>query len=259
MMGLSLAFSVAWIAAIVLSLWNISALVRSLLNVGSASHQFWWNWWVQAAVAVGTIGAVFVAIFGKPIRSKCFQPRLEVALKNEVGERTPRTIGRLPDGQWRFEESPYYHLRVSNERGDWAPAKEVEVILVGIEDVDGRLIWEGEVPMRWRNQEFVAHTRRIGPDGDCDLCCVGAESGFSLLVRLPLTSLTTTATSGVNTQNVKEGFTIVARLQVRCSNQVRPVTFRFRLAWSGRWARADDEMRQNMVITQLASLPAVEQ
>ena len=28
-----------------------------------SAAQFWWNWWVSLAVAIGTIGAVLVALF----------------------------------------------------------------------------------------------------------------------------------------------------------------------------------------------------
>jgi len=30
--------------------------------------QFWWNWWVNAAVAFGTLTAAFVALFGQAFR-----------------------------------------------------------------------------------------------------------------------------------------------------------------------------------------------
>ena len=230
------------------------------LSCGAPSKgcQFWWNWWVQVAVAVGTIGAVFVALCGKAIRSKSLLPQLKLTVRSKTGEKTPRIIEHLPNGTVRYEESRYYHLTISNSRADWAPAEDVAAILVGIETKDSageyRLAWEGEVPMRWRNQEFVPPTRRIGPKGDCDLCCIGKESGFSLLILFPLTSLTTTAKNAVNTRDIKGAYTIVVRLLARCSNQATPVTFRFELAWSGKWEDGDTEMGREMVVTELPSL-----
>ena len=110
--------------------------------------------------------------------------------------------------------------------------------------------------MRWRNQEYVSNTRRIGPEGDCDLCYIGEESGLSLLVRFALTSLTTTTENGINTQGIKGQCTMVARLQARCSNQARPVTCRIQLAWNGVWTGDDTEMNHNMVITKLPDMVA---
>jgi hypothetical protein len=253
MILLSAVFTIGWVIAFGFS-FSVPHAIDSWFTGSGMNQKFWWNWWLQLAVALGTIGAVVVALFGKPIRSKLFPPHLQMKLRSEAGEKTPRIIDRLPDGQLRYENARFYHLKVSNSRGDWSPAKDVEVILVGIEDGANRLRWEGEVPMRWRNQEYVPNTRRIGPEGDCDLCFIGNESGFSLLVRFALTSLTTTAESGVNTQDLRGQCMMVVRLQARCSNQVHPVTFRFQLAWNGAWADGDAEMRQNMVIDQLPNM-----
>jgi hypothetical protein len=33
---------------------------------------FWWNWWINAAVAVATFLAVLVALFGQAFRAKFF-------------------------------------------------------------------------------------------------------------------------------------------------------------------------------------------
>lgn len=232
MIELSAAFVLGWTIAIVSAL-SATGVFASWFRITGMDRQFWWNWWVQVAVAVGTIGAVVVAVFGKPIRSRWFPPRIQMKLRSAVGEKTPRIIERLPSGECRFENARFWHVRISNSRGDWSPAKDVEVILVGIEDGADRLVWEGEVPMRWRNREHVPGTRRIGPEGDCDLCYIGEESGLSLLVRFALTSLNTTAENGINTQGIKGRCTMVLRLQARCSNQVRPATFRFRLTWNG--------------------------
>lgn len=48
---------------------------------------FWLNWGVQLLVALGTIGAVLAALFGKWFAGKVFPPKLRVWLENEDGER----------------------------------------------------------------------------------------------------------------------------------------------------------------------------
>ncbi len=79
---------------------------------------FWWNWWVNAAVALATLAAVLVALFGQAFRAKFFPPKLSLRLLRVEGE---QTVGRL---QWqeggetkeRTEDCRCYHLRVSNAR-----------------------------------------------------------------------------------------------------------------------------------------------
>lgn len=74
---------------------------------------FWWNWGVAFATAVGTIGAVVLALFGKRIQVACFPPNLKLSLTSQDGEGTTTIVtppgGRLADG--RPEAARYYHLQ----------------------------------------------------------------------------------------------------------------------------------------------------
>jgi hypothetical protein len=47
---------------------------------------FWWNWWLHLAVAVGTIGAVLVALFGQAFRAKFFPRNSHCDLRIQVGK-----------------------------------------------------------------------------------------------------------------------------------------------------------------------------
>lgn len=147
--------------------------------------QFWWNWGVQAAVAVGTAGAALAALFGEWVRDKLRKPPvLRVALRSELGE---RTVLKAPDytrsaaGALFDFPARYYHLRVTNERRA-SPADDVQVFLLRVEefgsDLAWHVVWNGEAPMRWRNWEISPLTRRIGPAADCDLCHIVKGRGL---------------------------------------------------------------------------------
>jgi hypothetical protein len=47
------------------------------------------DFWVNIAVAVGTVGAVWAALFGKWFQSKVFPAKLSLSLDNPEGELIP--------------------------------------------------------------------------------------------------------------------------------------------------------------------------
>ena len=85
--------------------------------------QFFWYMVVNSLVALGTIGAVFVALFGK----KFYRPKLELTLANPKGELAKWTVGGK-DMSARF-----YQVRVTNRRR-WSPANNVGIHLIGIDE-----------------------------------------------------------------------------------------------------------------------------
>jgi hypothetical protein len=54
-------------------------------------QQFWWNWWINLAVAVATFLAAMVALFGRQFRTRVFPPQLKMKLLEEYGEKTIAT------------------------------------------------------------------------------------------------------------------------------------------------------------------------
>jgi hypothetical protein len=135
---------------------------------------FWWNWWVELAVAVGTIGAVLVALFGQAFRAKFFPPKLSLQLQ-QGSELSYEGQERVP--------SRYYHLRVSNSR-QWAPAHEVRVVLLKVEEPgpneELQITWEGDIPLTWRHQPVFPLLRIIGPESYADLCSVKKGVGLRI-------------------------------------------------------------------------------
>lgn len=120
---------------------------------------------IQFGIALGTVGAVVVALFGN-LRGKIFPPRLKINIHDEEGYST--------EGD---DPSIYYHLEIRNERR-WAPATQVQFYLTRVElfvEDKPTQIWFGELPMRWRYQESFPLTRTIGSPIQCDLCHTTSE------------------------------------------------------------------------------------
>jgi hypothetical protein len=196
---------------------------------------FWWNWWVNVAVAAGTIGAVLVALFGEAFRSKFFPPKLSLELANTNGEATRVQMGA---GQ---EEARYYHVRVSNSRR-WSPANEVQIVLLQVEEAgpNGNLqvVWRGDIPLGWRHQQLFPITRTIGGEAYADLCSIGEGRWLRLhLLLVPF-----------NLQVVRnQPSTLVLTLQARGS-EGDSSPLRIRIAWDGGWHQGEVEMRRHMSV-----------
>src|ERR1700728_3935 len=75
----------------------------------SPDCQFWWNWWVTAAVAVATFLPVLVALFGEQWRASLFAPRLQLRLLGSAGEKTQLNT---PNGV-HVDDVRYYYVEVS--------------------------------------------------------------------------------------------------------------------------------------------------
>jgi len=191
----------------------------------TADQQFWWNWWVQLGVAIGTIGAVCVALWAVLRRQK---PSLKLRVLDPQGESTNLVSG---------EQARYYHLQICNEERSSAIATQVQVFLTRIEESDWstgiqRRTWKGNVPMRWRDQEFVPRFQSVGSTKDCDLLMVGRQSGLRLLPLYEPTS---------HTWLYPNRCKLVMFLQAR-SDQVDSQLIVVEVSWDGEWADGSEEM-----------------
>jgi hypothetical protein len=194
-------------------------------------------------VAIGTIGAVLVALFGQAFRSKFFPPKLKVALDDPRGHKTPVSLIPPPgSGQEpRTEEAFYFHVRVSNLRR-WSPATQVRVDLLRVEaqETDGtfKVQWTGEIPLVWRHQPLFPPTRTIGPDAIADLCSVVRGKWLELHTQIAPLSLDTKRRGAA---------TIIATLQARsteCESNVLAV----RISWNGEWSESETELRRHLTV-----------
>lgn len=192
--------------------------------------------WVNLAVAVGTISAVFAALFGKVVQAKLFPPALVLKLTDGSGEATRR---QMQDGA--FEQVRYYHVRVTNSRR-WSPANEVQIVLLQVEepgpDRELRVTWRGEMPLAWKHGQLFPLQRTIGSPAVADLCSVGERAGLQLhLLVAPF-----------NLEVVWQGASdFVLTLQGRANEAESPV-LRIRISWDGVWHPGEAEMRSHMVV-----------
>lgn len=192
--------------------------------------EFWWNWGVNAAVALGTISAVLVALFGKHF---FFRPKLTLELVSEFGE--PTTLNETN------EPVRYFHVRVKNERRGLTVAQQVQVYLTRVEEVGPtghlQIVWEEGVPMRWRNQEIVPMLRSIGPAVDADLFMIGKESGLHLMTLIQPNSLRTLAHRHGQCR-------FAVALQARSTDSDSKI-IRYEIAWDGEWVRCAHPKNQS--------------
>ncbi len=206
------------------------------------SH-FWPNFW-SAATAVGTIGAVVVALFGNWLRAHLTPPKLTLRLKDERGTKTPVTITAPSDGSQRQTEGRWYHATVENRRR-WSPAHGVQVFLLRLEEPDAagedQVTWVGSIPLRWRHQEIHPLALLIGPSEECDLCSVIRDKWVELHPLIVPHAL-----------NHRRGgkCQLIVILQAR-SVEADFNLLRVRIAWDGVWSDDADEMAHHMVVRQL--------
>ena len=212
-----------------------------------STWQFWLSLIAQVAIAVGTIAAVIVALFGGWLRARFAPPKLTLRLETNDGVKIPVNL-TAPDGNTRQTEGRWYHLRVENERR-WSPATQVQVFLLRIEEPDAagedRLTWIGEMPMRWRHQEIHPRVRTIGYPADCDLCSVIKEKWLELNLLI-----TPSEINAKRRDACRLTLTLQARGMESDSNLLR-----VQIAWDGKWANDDKEMAQHMVVKVTSDTP----
>ena len=213
----------------------------------STGSEFWWNWWVNFGVAVTTLCAVLVALFGDWIRGHLFSPKLELELRSSVGEKTIVSISsKDEDGNLRHrtEDVRYYHVNVIN-KARWPRANQVQVYLLRIEepgpDDELNITWSGEVPIRWRHQEIYPLARSIGSTIDCDLCSVVKNKLIQLHPLIVPNNLVVAR---------REPTKMVVSLQAR-ANEGESAIQRFQISWDGKWADGESEMLRHFVVKEM--------
>lgn len=187
---------------------------------------------------MATFLAVFAALFGDKVRAFLFPPRLQLTLGAREGEKT-----KLTDEKGDYlDDVRYYYVQVSNARRLISPAEQTQVFLTRIEEPgpsgDFQVTWLGDVPMRWRNQEFVPPLRTIGPKVDIDFCRIEKKGGLWLMPIILPNNLKYKRT---------EACKFRATLQAR-SNLVDSGSLRVLVAWDGKWDDGVEEMKSHFDI-----------
>lgn len=187
------------------------------------AHQFWWNWGTNLGVGIATFAAVGVALYAALRKST--PPALTLSILREDGERTKLNSG---------EDAHFYHLEVSNAERSSVAAR-VQVYLTVLEaglpsDKLLSVVWRGNVPFRWRDQEFVPRFQMIGGAKDCDLCRVRKFNGLSLLPLFEPNSLSPFVHWKLGTP-----CKLILWMQAR-SNRADSDVVRVEITWDGSWA-----------------------
>jgi hypothetical protein len=130
--------------------------------------------WIQITIAVGTIGAVVVALFGDWLKHVLRPPRLELSFENKHGVKVPCTVTE-PGGIQRQGVARWYHVNLRNKRR-WSTAHGAQVYITKLEEQNAAggyaTVWVGEIPVTWRNPEIRPITASVGPEIEVDLCSV---------------------------------------------------------------------------------------
>src|SRR6202034_1282100 len=121
--------------------------------------EFWWNWWVQVAVAIGTLALAVAAVLGDWIKSHLV--KLTIKIDNSRGVLTPT---EHPMSQVVFEsEARYYQVRVANSR--FGKVHQVYVWLLLVAEMQAgkfHLVWTGEIPLIWQHKDYLPGARTLG-------------------------------------------------------------------------------------------------
>lgn len=196
--------------------------------------------------AIATSLAVFLALFKDVILRFFFAPKLKLTLEKPEGEKSRAKV------QSNGQETParYYHLKVSNSRRGVSSAQDVQVYLTRLEQPGGpdkrlQVRWEGNTPMRWRDQEIHPLRRKIGAAFDCDLCMV-TNSGYAQILPL-IAPLYLPTQLSPNTE-------FVLSLQAR-SVEIDSAPLRVRIWWDGKWEDGDKEMANHFIVEKYQATP----
>src|SRR5262249_39388225 len=124
--------------------------------------------------AIGTVGAVVVALFGYFI-PKLFPPQIRIRIADPRGSRQRVQLlnrsGALPVPT-RDAWARYYHVQVSNSRR-WTKARNGLFMLLRLEEetTSGWIeLWSGGgIPLVWQHQDLLGSIRNVGPPAFADL------------------------------------------------------------------------------------------
>ena len=185
--------------------------------------------------AVGTVGAVVVALFGDWIRSCFFPPSLEIILLDPQGE------GPVPFQDPNGTVSSkvrWYHLQVRNPRR-WLRLTEIDVRILRLEEwgADGGIgwvtKWKGEAPIRCRNQDHFPTRHTVGSPVDFDICRI--HDNGNLFLRPIIQS------AGLQIK-WHGSFSLKLTFQAKSAEvDSRPIALK--IQWNGQWHEGVTEMQ----------------
>ncbi len=212
---------------------------------------------VQAFIAIGTVGAVVVALFGQAFRSKFFPPKLSLNLVSEIVETTqvwltPPGVPKNALNVGRGEYARFYHVKVANHR-QWSVAKHVQIVLLRVDEQasDGThmMSWVGDLPLNWRHKEAFPTSRSLGSEATADLCSVIKDKWLDIETAVKPNNLRWRHIAKVVEKNPID---LILTLQAR-SDEADSGILQVRLCWDGIWAQDDREMQRHLSVKEFTS------
>jgi hypothetical protein len=234
-------------------------MVGWAVHMAEPDPNFWWNWWVQAAVAAGTIGAVVVALFSEPIRWWLgLRPILQISPTQNAQEGTQaRTVAtEIVDGELkqRTTASRWYHIDVVNKRRDFATATQVRVWMIELAVFDPKVSgnwrtdWIGEMPMSWKDPYVKSPAITIGHPDVADLCSLTrGDAGQPHRLQLSAVILKYPPTL----QWIGQSCHIRVKLQAR-SVETSSNVLTMQIWWDGQWHDDDIAMQAHLTVTRVS-------
>lgn len=208
------------------------------------------EWWV----AIGTIGAVLVALFGDWLKRWVFPPRFSLSLKSPSGVLTPVNL-TAPDGTVSTKPGRYYHIRVTN-KGAVATNAAVYLTSVMLPSAGGgwHQAWTGEVPLTWSHAELYGAFRSIGlTPVDADLISLVKDKWVELCVLIRPNALPHDSIQPVLPGRWRDKMQIVVTVQVKATEgQSEPLLVH--IEWDKSWQDGDEEIKRHLSIRPINSL-----
>jgi hypothetical protein len=217
----------------------------------------WWNWSVQAATALATLGAVAVALFGNWARLRLFPPKLCIGLLSTESEEIPTSLqDPNPFERPHLTKSRWFHIKVTNARA-WVEATDVQVFLVRVEEPNAAGLftivpWAGEAPLKWRHMEAnPATTRTVGGHSlEADLVAFFKDAKtrtFPFLQLQPVYVPNRMDPVRRAEHKPKLRLVLVAR-----ERQVKSNHLTIQIDWNGEWPETDEHAKRCIVVREVA-------
>lgn len=223
----------------------------------------------QALVAVGTLMAASVALFGDKLKILAFRPELRFSIPSARGElttihhREPRAIrdeeGTANVGLVKMEKvgetkARYYHGYVSNPRREIPLERAAAYLLAVHKLVAGDVYekqWTGKVPLKWRSEEQTFVTKTIGPGWYVDICHVTEEPALCFAPVIVPNNLPNKWTpDALERGEANLCLTVVVQSDVVDSRRTY-----IQAVWNGRWDPAESEMEKHFKIKIMDECP----
>lgn len=206
--------------------------------------------WAPFVAAAATLTASVVALFLRELRSWLRPLKLDMQLSREHGLAVTTRIyppGQAIPANSRTEKSRYYHLRVSNPRRKADAVNGVVVVLQHVESKgrDGKYheIWNGDIPLHWRNELPDDAKKIVGTPAEADLCSVVRDKWLALPLKFePIDLPSRFPVDG------ELPVDIVVTIQAK-GNEVDSEVKRWRIFWDGKWVDGDREMTRHFHVT----------